>query len=143
MDGKVREHKWMYRRPAFGVLTLLISISMAVAAYAGQFADADAAYARGDYATTYRLLKPLAEGGNAKAQYNLGFMYDQGLGVPKDYVLTHMWFSLAASRFHASEGEKRELAVKSRNLVASKMTPAQIAEAQRLAREWKPKKEVK
>jgi len=46
----------------------------------------------------------------------------------------------AASRFHASEGEKRELAAESRNLVASRMTPAQVAKAQRLAREWKPKK---
>jgi hypothetical protein len=70
-------------------------------------------------------------------------MYAKGQGVPKDHVLSHMWFNLAASRFHASEGRERELAVKSRNLVASKMTPAQIAEAERLAREWKPKKEGK
>ena len=248
MGGKVREHKGMVRHPAFGLLTLLIFLSMAVTAVAGQFADADAAYARGDYATAYRLLKPLAEQGNARAQYdlgfmhekgqgvpkddveavkwfrkaaeqgipkaqfnlgimyergkgvpqdyaeavkwlrraaaqgytkaeynlgfmyakgqgvpkddveaakrwrkaaeegfaraqyNLGFMYDTGQGVPKDYIQAYMWFSIAASRFHESERENRELAVKSRNLVASKMTPAQIAEAQRLAKEWKPTK---
>ena len=286
MGFMVRERKGMYRYLTFGLLTILFTISLAVTAYAGQFEDADAAYDRGDYATTVRLLKPIAEQGNAKAQYNLGimydkgqgvpkddteagkwfrkaaeqgnafaqvnlgfkyakgqgvpkddteavkwfrkaaeqgipkaqfnlgimyekgqgvpkdyaeavkwhrraaaqghakaqynlgflyakgqgvpkddteaakrwrkaaelgyaraqynlgFMYEKGQGVPKDYVLAHMWFNLAASRFHASEGEKRELAVKSRNLVASKMTPAQIAEAQRLAKEWKPK-EVK
>ncbi len=45
----------------------------------------------------------------------------------------------AASRFSTSEAEKRDQAVKDRDVVASKMTPAQIAEAQRLAREWKPK----
>jgi len=84
-----------------------------------------------------------AERGYARAQYNLAVMYEKGQGVPQDYVLSHMWFNLAASRFHASEGRERELAVKSRNLVASRMTPAQIAEAERLAREWKPKKEGK
>jgi hypothetical protein len=54
-----------------------------------------------------------------------------------------MWFNLAASWFSASEKEKRESAVKNRDFVASMMTPAQIAEAQRLAREWKPKMEGK
>jgi len=49
-----------------------------------------------------------------------------------------MWFNIAVS---ALEGKGRNDAVKDRDLVASKMTPAQIAEAERLAREWKPKKD--
>jgi hypothetical protein len=49
-----------------------------------------------------------------------------------------MWVNLAASRFAVSQ-VGRERAIKSRDLVAAKMTPAQIAEAQKLAREWKPK----
>jgi len=48
-------------------------------------------------------------------------------------VQAHMWFNLAALR---STGEERESAVEARNLVADRMTPIQIAEAQRLAREW-------
>jgi TPR repeat protein len=84
-----------------------------------------------------------AEQEYAKAQYNLALMYYNGQGVPQDYILAHMWFNLAASRFPASEGEKREQAVKDRDIVTSKMTLAQIAEAKRLAREWKPKKEVR
>jgi TPR repeat protein len=64
-------------------------------------------------------------------------MYDKGQGVPQDYVQAHMLFNLAASRFSASEAEDRNKAVKNRDSVASKMTPAQIAEAQKLAREWK------
>jgi hypothetical protein len=56
--------------------------------------------------------------------------------VPQDYVQAHMWFNLAASRAPASE---RDEAIKMRNIAASRMTPAQIAEAQKLAREWKPK----
>ena len=68
-------------------------------------------------------------------------MYAKGQGVPQDYVQAHMWFNLAAARYSASEAEKRERdqAVKDSDLAVSKMTPAQIAEAQRLAREWKPK----
>ncbi len=64
-------------------------------------------------------------------------MYDVGQGVPQDYVQAHKWYNLATSRF--PPGENRDLAVKNRDLVATKMTAAQIAEAQRLAREWKPK----
>jgi len=59
--------------------------------------------------------------------------------VPQDYVQAHMWFDLAVARFPASETARREKAAGGRDLVAEKMTAAQIAEAQRLAREWKPK----
>jgi hypothetical protein len=56
--------------------------------------------------------------------------------VPQDHVLAHMLFDLAVSRL---EAEERDMAIKNRDIVASKMTPEQIAEAQKLAREWKPK----
>jgi uncharacterized protein len=57
-------------------------------------------------------------------------MYAKGQGVPQDYVSAHMWYSLAAA-------EGLTDAAKERDTVAAQMTPAQIAEAQRLAREWK------
>jgi hypothetical protein len=57
--------------------------------------------------------------------------------VPQDYVLAHMWFSLAASR--ASDAALRDMAVENRDRAAAMMTPAQIAEAQRMEREWVPK----
>ena len=50
-----------------------------------------------------------------------------------------MWWNLAASRFDASEKEDRAQAVRNRDSIVAKMTPAQIAEAQKLARERKPK----
>ncbi len=90
--------------------------------------------------TTIRSVKwsrKAAEQGKARAQYNLGIMYGKGQGVPQDYVQAHMWFNLAASRF--PPGEDRDRAVKNRDIVAKRMTPAQISEAQKLAREWKPK----
>ncbi len=78
-----------------------------------------------------------AEQGYALAQTNLGFMYHLGRGVPQDYSKAHMWFNLATSRY--PPGEDRDRVVKNRDIVAAKMTPAQISEAQKLAREWKPK----
>ncbi len=133
-----------------------------------------AAYHRGDYATALREWRPLAEQGNAKAQFNLGliyskgrgvpqdyteaarwyrraaeqgvaqaqytlgFMYSKGRAVPQDYAQAHMWYSLAVSRYPPSKD--RDKAVFNRNIITAKMTPAQIAEAQKLAREWKAKK---
>ena len=58
-------------------------------------------------------------------------MYHRGDGVPQDYVLAHMWSILAVA-----QGAKGAAFV--RDAAAEKMTPEQIGEAQRLAREWKP-----
>ena len=74
-----------------------------------------------------------AEQGNASAQHNLGVGYAQGLGVPQDNVEAHMWLNLAASRL---SGEAREPVVTMRDDVAARMTPADLSEAQRRAREW-------
>ena len=77
-----------------------------------------------------------AEQDYAEAQFSLGFMYDLGEGVPQDNVQAYKWCSLAAPKLKYRE---REAAVAVRDRVASKMTTEQIAEAQRLAAEWKPK----
>jgi len=97
----------------------------------GPLEDANAAIKRRDYATAVRLNRPLADQGNANAQYNLGTFYDNGLGVPLDKVRAYMWFSLSAA-------QGREGAAAFRDLIARRMTTAQIAEAQKLVREWKP-----
>src|SRR4030065_319877 len=96
MGVKVRECKGMYRYLTFVLLTLLISTSLAVTAFGGQFEDGIAAYERGDYATAFILMKPLAEKGDAKAQHNLGVMYDYGRGVPQDYTKALKWYRSAA-----------------------------------------------
>ena len=111
--------------------TVLLSLSFAIPVPAGPLEDANAAIKRRDYATAVRLIRPLAEQGNANAQYNLGVFYDNGLGVPQDRVRAHMWLNLAAM-------QGRESAATIRDLVARLMTPAQISEAQKLAREWNP-----
>jgi uncharacterized protein len=61
----------------------------------------DDAYARGDYATTFRLIRPLADHGDASAQYRLGAMYAQGQGVTQDYVFAMIWYRKAADQGYA------------------------------------------
>jgi len=60
------------------------------------------AYTIGDYATALREWKPLAEQGNANAQYNLGLMYQKGDGVPQDDKTALKWYRLAAEQGNAS-----------------------------------------
>jgi hypothetical protein len=104
---------------------------------------------RQDGAETIKWYRKAAEQGYAKAQLFLGLAYYEGRDV--NYIQAHMWFSLAAAGFDARAGAaagfsaaaaeraQEELAEKCRDLVAGKMTPQQIAEAQQLAKEWKPK----
>ena len=99
------------------------------------------AYGQGvpeDDAEAVRWYRLAADQGHADAQYIVGFMYANGEGVPQDYVAAHMWFNLVAAQ---SSGEDRDRWVKNRDLVAAKMTAEQVAEAQRLAREWTPTQE--
>ncbi len=145
------------------LLTVLILL-FASAACTGDLEDADAAFAKKDYATAVKLYRLAAEQGDASAQLNLGnmytdgqfliqdyaeavkwyklaatqdhalaqatlgAMYSSGRGVVQDYTRAHMWASLAAAGGDAN-------AVKSRDTIAAEMTPQQIAEAQKFARE--------
>jgi len=68
----------------------------------------------------------------ALAFAKLGLLYARGQGVPRDLIQAHMWYNLSAAH---RLGQAAEL----RDALAQQMTPAQIAEAQRLAREWKPR----
>jgi hypothetical protein len=68
-----------------------------------------------------------AQQGDAGAQFGLGLAHYYGEGVIQDYVMAHMWLNIASSN-----GEDPN----ARNDVAKKMTPGQIQEAQKLAREW-------
>jgi uncharacterized protein len=70
-----------------------------------------------------------AKQGRADALYNLGLAYSTGQGVSVDYVAAHKWFNLAAMR-------GSDLAKSWRAQISREMNSSQIAEAQRLAREW-------
>ncbi len=110
------------------------TLGLTAPAWAG-FYEGVAAFKRGDYATAFREFRPLAEQGDTYAQRNLGVMYIQG--VTLDFVQAYKWLNIAASSF--PPGKQRDRTVKVRDIVAERMTPAQISEAKKLAREWKPK----
>ncbi len=87
------------------VAAALLAMSSAVvpsAARADGWHDGLAAYDRGDYATALRLWRPYAARGDMEAQYNLGGLYDQGLGMPQDHAEALKWYRLAAGQGDAA-----------------------------------------
>jgi uncharacterized protein len=90
----------MIRTFKAAVAALMLAVSLAGSVAAGPAEDAAAAVAahkRGDYAMALRLIRPLADQGDADAQNILGLMYYSGQGVPQNYVIAHMWLDLAAA----------------------------------------------
>ena len=83
-----------------GVLALLFGLITPVAA--GLYEDAAAAYTRGDYETALRILQPLAEQGDANAQFNLALMYNKGDGVLRDNAEAVKWYRKAADQGYAA-----------------------------------------
>ena len=149
----------------------LIALARALSATpvsAGTWDDANAAIQRGDYAEAARLWRPLAEQGDASAQHNLGWMYENGEGVPQDYAEAVKWWRLAAEQGNAhgqnnlgwmyadGRGVLQDFvlahtwfnlsaalgyvdALGSRAAIERQMGFAQINEAQKIAREWMAK----
>lgn len=148
------------RVPASGIAFGLL---LCLATAACQDYRADKAYQHGDYTKTVTELRDLAERGEARAQYDLGLLYDQGQGVRQNYKEAMRWYYLAAEQgetraqynlglmyvngqggpqnypeayfwinLAATQGSQH--AVEARNYLAEKMTPDQMAEAERLAR---------
>ncbi len=150
------------------IIAVLLLAALAGTAVAGPYEDAVSAHERGDYATALREFRVLADQGHAEAQTFLGTMYRNGEGVPLDYVQAVKWYRMAAEQdlaeaqlnlgamvakgqgvpqdyvqahmwFNLAGAQGRDQATEARDIVAKYMTPAQIAEAQKLAREWKRK----
>ena len=121
------------KKPLTYLIVLCFLFLFSGSAFGDDLIDGLNAYTRQDYKEAAKLLRLSAERGNTLAQYTLGVMYTQGLGVPQDYVLAHMRFSLSGSNEHKD-------VVKNRNIVEEKMSKQQIEKAQELARSWKPKK---
>jgi len=151
----------------FPVALVLSVFCLVVPAWADFQAGMDANN-RGDYATALREWRPLAEQGDAKAQFSFGLLYENGDGVPRDYTKARQWYEKAAAQgdakaqlylglqssfgqgvpmdvveaymwYSLAAGNGNAHAPGYRNDLSRQMTPAQIAEAQKRAREWKPK----
>ena len=146
-------------------LTLCFTMALIVSsAWAGPYEDGLAAYERGDYETAVKILRSIAEGGNAGAQATLALMYDVGHGVQQNSAEAVKWYRLAAIQgdksasynlgsmydvgvgvaedkvraymwYALSVAAGNESATYERDAVAKKMTPQQLSEAQNLVHE--------
>jgi uncharacterized protein len=157
------------RRVSLWLTLLTFAILIAVPAFADFNAAVDA-YKKGDYVTAAKEWRTLADQGNPAAQYNLALLYLDGHGVPQSYEEAVNWFRRAAEQdyteaqhnlgamYGSGQGVKRDYiqaykwlnvcaakgnvgCVTQRDLIAKKLKAAQIVEAQRLATEFKPRKE--
>ena len=79
-------------------LTFLFLFSGSSVVFGDDYQDGVDAYKRKDYKTAYKLWLPLAEQGNASAQFDLGVMYDIGQGVPQDNKEAVKWWRLSAEQ---------------------------------------------
>ena len=149
-------------------LILVLALLWPVTLLADPHVGVDA-FNRGDFATAYREWLPLAEQGLARAQHNLGALYENGWGVPRDYLEAVRWYRLAAGQGDAiaqanlgsmygngwgvqknyvlsymwnsiAAAQGHKKAAKRLEIIEKRMTPAQIAKAQDMAAKWRPKK---
>ena len=79
---------------------VLSTVSLTTPVWA-DFKSGEKAYQRNDYATALREWQPLAKQGHAAAQYQLGLLYNNGQGVPRDDVQARQWYEKAANQGHA------------------------------------------
>ncbi|MGA2184288.1 MAG: tetratricopeptide repeat protein [Bryobacteraceae bacterium] len=151
---------------------VLAVASLAIAAPApADFAAGLAAYQNKDYVAALKEWQPLAESGSPDAQFNVALMYVDGKGVARNYEEAAKWFERAANQGHvraqhnlgamygSGQGVKRDYVqaykwlslcaakgdgdcATQRDLVEKKLKRPKLAEAQRLASEWKPKEEA-
>ena len=95
-----------------------------------------------DDAEAVRWYRRAADQGHPFAQFNLALMYRSGDGVEQDDVAAHLWLSLAAARLAGDRRETsvaaRARAVEARTTLEQRMSRAEIAAAERLARQWRP-----
>jgi len=155
-----------YRSP-FLIAILLAAVLPALA----DFQTGLDAFNKGDYTAAAKEWRPLAEEGDPIAQFNLGLLYLDGHGVPQSYAEAVNWFRRAAEQdypqaqhnlgamYGSGQGVKRDYiqaykwlnlcaakgnagCVTQRDLIAKKLKPGQIAEAQRLATQFQPQQET-
>ena len=156
----------------FIALRLSVALALSMACLAApawaEFQVGIDAYNRGDFKTALREWQPMAEQGDARAQFYFGLLYENGDGVPLDYAKARQWYEKAAVQgdakaqlylglqssfgqgvpmdlvdaymwYSLATGNGNAHAPGYRADLSRQMTPAQIAEAQKRAREWKPK----
>jgi len=97
-----------------------------------QLAQGEAALARREYEKAYEILRPLAYGGNARAQDRLAGMYADGTGVPKNNNQAYIWYSLAAQGGSTTAPAERER-------IARLLQPVEVQQADVVVQNWRPR----
>ena len=152
------------------VSSLMLLCAVAAVLSAADFAKGLAAYKKGDYAAAAKEWRPEADEGDPAAQLNVGLLYLDGKGVPQDLIEAAKWFRRSAEQgnteaqhnlgamYATGQGVRRDYieaykwmnicaasgnsgCVTQRDLLAKKLKPAQVTQAQRLATEFAPRKE--
>lgn len=98
-----------------------------------KFNSAFESFIAGSYQRAYKGFARLATGGCAVSQYYLGLMHIKGTGVLQDYCRAHLWLNVASAQGHPKARTQLEK-------LTRKMSPQQVAEAQKLARAWMAKR---
>ena len=88
----------MHKSMRSAVCATALLLAATISSHAGSLSSGNAAFARGDYVRAARILLPLAERGNARAQAMVGFMYATGQGVPQSYDAAGYWYRLSAEQ---------------------------------------------
>jgi TPR repeat protein len=147
---------------------LTVTLTTGTLVPAQTFEQSLAAVGRGDDRTAFAGFKKLAEQGHAKAQFNLGLMYRNGMGVPEDDLQAVAWYRKAADQGDANaqynlgeiyrndqgalkdekaayfwlllaSAQGHQNAARNRDFVVRRLTPEQRAAAETAAHNWKPK----
>ena len=93
-------------------------------------------FQKGDNAEALKWYWKSAEQGYGPAQFELGNFYEKGFAVPQNFILAYMRYTLAA----LEEPQTYQAPVKERlEVITPHLAPSQIAEAQKLARDWRAK----
>jgi hypothetical protein len=132
----MRSHRSRSLIEVFTHKCILVTAIAVGAVFVGAAVSADfeaglRAYEAKDYRKAFKVWQEAARAGSAKAQLRLGHLYEAGQGVPQNFVEAHRWYNLAAAEGEASAAAARDGLMK-------RMTPEQVAAAQRLAAEWTP-----
>ncbi len=103
-----------------------------------EFARGAKAYDQKNYEEALSIWLPLTKEGNPRVLYNVGLMYANGLGIPKDdYVEAYRWFEISANR--ADDPREKKKAERMRDMVGLELTPEQQLEAKARIKAWHPK----
>ncbi len=131
--GQMRLECSSMRSGIVGMAAVLAALLLTTSAWA-DYAAGQEAWEAGRITEALSEWEAAAAEGDVRAMMTLGRVYQRGVGAPQDYILAHFWFNLAASQDDFRAAAERDS-------LAELMTVEEQAEARKLLREWRSKKQ--